>query len=38
MINIIDPVRLEVKDSIEIFQQAGIRPAMIVGDHFLTAI
>jgi P-type Ca2+ transporter type 2C len=37
MIGIIDPVRLEVKDSIEICQEAGIRPVMITGDHPLTA-
>jgi P-type Ca2+ transporter type 2C len=37
MIGIIDPVRLEVKDSIQLCQEAGVRPVMITGDHPLTA-
>jgi P-type Ca2+ transporter type 2C len=37
MIGMIDPIRLEVKDSILMCQEAGIRPVMITGDHPLTA-
>lgn len=33
----IDPARLEVKDSIALAKEAGIRTIMITGDHIVTA-
>lgn len=32
-----DPLRKEAKETIRICRQAGIRPVVITGDHFLTA-
>ncbi|MEA3463970.1 MAG: HAD-IC family P-type ATPase [Patescibacteria group bacterium] len=32
-----DPLRLEAKETIQICRQAGIRPIIITGDHWLTA-
>lgn len=37
LVGMIDPARLEVKDSIALAKEAGIRTIMITGDHIVTA-
>lgn len=37
LVGMIDPARLEVKESIALAHQAGIRTIMITGDHIVTA-
>ncbi len=35
---IVDPPRLEVKDSIKICKEAGIKPVIVTGDYLMTAV
>ena len=37
LVGMIDPARPEVKDSITVAKEAGIRTVMVTGDHILTA-